>query len=139
MPLDMLQVQNADQDIRYMAVSDLTKELEKEAYKPDAASQKKIVQGLVSVITNDTASEVRSCVIKWYETEAKSWSFPLCLFSLALPPHYPLHLSNLYSFTICILSESFSLKSWFVVGFVTNLILFALYACLCLLCASFPR
>jgi hypothetical protein len=49
-----------------MAVSDLTKELEKEAYKPDAASQKKIVQGLVAVLTNDTASEVRSCVIKWY-------------------------------------------------------------------------
>jgi cullin-associated NEDD8-dissociated protein 1 len=47
-----------------MAVSDLTKELEKEAYKPDAASQKKIVQGLVAVLTNDTASEVRSCVIK---------------------------------------------------------------------------
>jgi len=50
-----------------MAVSDLTKELEKEAYKPDAASQKKVVQGLVAVLTNDTASEVRSCVIKWYE------------------------------------------------------------------------
>lgn len=49
-----------------MAVSDLTKELEKESYKPDGASQKKIVQGLVAVITNDTASEVRSCVIKWY-------------------------------------------------------------------------
>lgn len=47
-----------------MAVSDLTKELEKETYKPDAASQKKIVQGLVAVLTNDTASEVRSCVIK---------------------------------------------------------------------------
>lgn len=61
-----LKVQNADQDIRYMAVSDLTKELEKETYKPDSASQKKIVQGLVAVLTNDTASEVRSCVIKWY-------------------------------------------------------------------------
>lgn len=47
-----------------MAVSDLTKELEKETYKPDSASQKKIVQGLVAVLTNDTASEVRSCVIK---------------------------------------------------------------------------
>ena len=52
-----------------MAVSDLTKELEKEAYKPDAASQKKIVQALVAVLTNDTASEVRSCVIKWYVAE----------------------------------------------------------------------
>lgn len=49
-----------------MAVSDLTKELEKETYKPDVASQKKIVAGLVAVLTNDTASEVRSCVIKWY-------------------------------------------------------------------------
>lgn len=49
-----------------MAVSDLTKELEKDTYKPDVASQKRIVGGLVSVLTNDTASEVRSCVIKWY-------------------------------------------------------------------------
>lgn len=54
-----------------MAVSDLTKELEKETYKPDSASQKKIVQGLVAVLTNDTASEVRSCVIKWYVSHFK--------------------------------------------------------------------
>lgn len=58
-----------------MAVSDLTKELEKDTYKPDVASQKRIVAGLVSVVTNDTASEVRSCVIKWCVKARELWAF----------------------------------------------------------------
>lgn len=74
-----------------MAVSDLTKELEKETYKPDVASQKRIVAGLVAVLTNDTASEVRSCVIKWYVDEMRKLRTKNCFCVLHSPIWQSIH------------------------------------------------
>lgn len=54
----------ADKDFRYMAISDLVNELQKETFKMDVDSEKKLVKRILELVTKDTAAEVRALAVK---------------------------------------------------------------------------
>jgi hypothetical protein len=59
-------MKQADKDYRYMAISDLYNELQKDTFKMDADSEKKIVRKLLEMVALDKAAEVRAFAVKWY-------------------------------------------------------------------------
>lgn len=54
-----------------MAISDLYNELQKDAFKMDADSEKKIVKKLLEMVANDKAAEVRAFAVKCLPTLVK--------------------------------------------------------------------
>ena len=54
-----------DPDFRYMAVSDLCNECQKEGFKLDAESERKIVAKLLYLIGKDLSGDVKSMAVKW--------------------------------------------------------------------------
>lgn len=59
-------MKQADKDYRYMAISDLFNELQKDSFKMDSDSEKKIVRKLLEMVATDKAAEVRAFAVKWY-------------------------------------------------------------------------
>jgi cullin-associated NEDD8-dissociated protein 1 len=54
-----------DKDFRYMATADLFAELNKETFKMDADSEKKITT-MVLKLLEDNSNQVQELVVKWY-------------------------------------------------------------------------
>jgi cullin-associated NEDD8-dissociated protein 1 len=54
-----------DPDFRFMAVSDLFNECNKDSFKLDATAEKKICEKLLTMVTNDTSVEVKTLCVKW--------------------------------------------------------------------------
>jgi hypothetical protein len=59
------QMKQADKDFRYMAISDLYNELQKDTFKVDLDGEKKLVARLLEAVARDKAAEVRSLAVKW--------------------------------------------------------------------------
>lgn len=57
-----------DPDFRFMAVSDLFNECNKDTFKLDATAEKKICAKLLDMVTNDVSVEVKTLCVKWYIT-----------------------------------------------------------------------
>jgi cullin-associated NEDD8-dissociated protein 1 len=59
-------MKQADKDFRYMAISDLYNELQKDSFKVDLDGEKKLVARLLEAVARDKAAEVRSLAVKWF-------------------------------------------------------------------------
>jgi cullin-associated NEDD8-dissociated protein 1 len=63
---DILQkMEQRDPDFRFMAVSDLYNECNKDSFKLDANQEKKICAKLLLMVTEDTSVEVKTLCNKW--------------------------------------------------------------------------
>jgi len=54
-----------DKDLRFMAISDLSNALQKENFKLDVDSERKIVERLLKMVATDKSSDVQGLAIKW--------------------------------------------------------------------------
>ncbi len=55
---------SVDQDFRYMALNDLTSELQKESFTMDEPSERKLVAQVIRNL-DDKNSEVQNLVVRW--------------------------------------------------------------------------
>jgi len=67
-------MEQRDPDFRYMAVSDLYNECQKESFKIDASSETKIVAKILSIITTDSSGDVKGIAVKCLEPLSKKVS-----------------------------------------------------------------
>ncbi len=54
-----------DKDFRYMATADLVVELNKDTFKMDADSEKKITTMILKLL-EDNSNQVQELAVKWY-------------------------------------------------------------------------
>lgn len=85
-----------DKDFRYMATSDLLVELQKETFKMDSESERKLCQMSIKLLS-DAAGDVQGLAVKWCARRARAHRASasaavravvrLAIRSLALRPH----------------------------------------------------
>lgn len=78
---DILQkMEQRDPDFRFMAVSDLYNECNKDSFKLDANQEKKICAKLLQMVTDDASVEVKTLCNKWYVSHSCSLMIKPCAF-----------------------------------------------------------
>jgi len=81
--------ENRDKDFRYMATSDLLAELNKESFKPDTDSERRICRSLLKLI-NDQSSDVQASAAQRRAAACCLLPAACCLLPAAcLPPCLP--------------------------------------------------
>lgn len=58
-------MQSKDKDFRFMATADLVTELEKDTFRMDADSEKKITQSVLKLL-EDSSNQVQEIAVKWF-------------------------------------------------------------------------
>ena len=58
------QIASKDKDFRYMATSDLLSELQKDAFKVDAESERRLSQALLTQL-EDASGDISGLAVKW--------------------------------------------------------------------------
>jgi len=56
---------SVDQDFRYMALNDLTSELQRDSFSIDEVSERKLVAQVIKNL-DDKNSEVQNLVVRWF-------------------------------------------------------------------------
>lgn len=59
-----LQFTSSDKDLRYMATSDLLGELQKDTFKPDPETEKKLCAALLKQL-EDTSGDISGLAVRW--------------------------------------------------------------------------
>jgi hypothetical protein len=59
-----VQMNSRDKDFRYMATADLAAELQKESFKIDSDSEKRITVSMLKLL-EDNSNQVQELVVKW--------------------------------------------------------------------------
>jgi len=72
-----------------MALSDLYTELQKDSFKVDSDSEKKIVNKLLSMVADDTSGDVKGFAVKWYRLLAFILSVFVCVMFFRGKPTEP--------------------------------------------------
>lgn len=67
-----LQIASKDKDFRYMATSDLQGELQKDSFKTDDNTEKKLCTVVVTQL-EDTSGDISALALKWYSDEYFEW------------------------------------------------------------------
>lgn len=57
---------NSDTDFRYMALNDLTNELQKENFSLEDSTEQKVLRAVLKLL-EDKNGEVQNLAVKWYD------------------------------------------------------------------------